>query len=569
MKNSSMILAGNTRTRDTSAKVFESGNNQVSHTVFANEPCFSTNTLRNQPPNKNNTMMNAKNLGTNNYQNNVPITNNKTIVNNIKCENQLVYNKPPVGIRSQSSLTVKKQQPNNNFINLNNNFNETQQSNENVYNNYSNNPANYNYYNNPCNSNYYNNNGNNYQQTTLRNFENRNETMQTDRNLINDNLDPMNVSSYNHKNGLSKPFNKINTIDDDKSVISGISGSINYNKQSNFGGNFSVYDGNFNESISKNLNKSDLGKGMVIKNLKPNFDKKNEVELMPNYVQVMEKETRLRHSKTPNLISPLNLSNINTLNTSTLTNNVNPINNKNKLNCVYNENNNNYSQQTNMNNINYSQQTNMNNNYSQQTNNNNINYSQQTNMNNINYSQQTNNNNINYSQQTNNNNINYSQQTNMNNDYSQQTNVNNNYSQQTMQTNSNVYVKSNIKTLRTSSNPNIISQKNKKDDKIIYSESDKSILLRSTIQSIPTDNTSVISQITQGTGYSLNTIKPTNQRNVNSNNFNNNKEFQTIMYNNNENDNFYVNIEDLMLSEEKFTYIIYVLFKLIRESKKR
>ena len=183
-----------------------------------------------------------------------------------------------------------------------------------------------------------------------------------------------------------------------------------------------------------------------------------------------------------------------------------------------------------------------------------------------------NNDNNNYSEQTLRNNSNVLNNKgnltgyNDNNNYSQQTmrnnasvpnnklipsnlNENSNYSEQTFTNNSNVYVKTALKYSKTNSMQNI---KSDQMDKFINFDQ------KNTTRGIRIPNDSFVSQTNVDTGYSLNTNRNYTTRNqINSIPTNTNTEFHTI---NNNYEDHYVNIEDLMLLEEKLSYIIYVLF---------
>ena len=459
MKNSSINLAGNTRNRDSSLKVNDNYNKLVTNKVISMEPSYSTSTIRNQPAIKNTNNIGVK-LGSNNnyHPNNIPKANNNQVLNNYKNEVPIVY-KPPIGIRSLSQATYKK--PN---VIPTNNYNDNQINTQDVYSSNINNlnhQANYNYCNSVENGNYNNSYITNYQFLNNKHIP-QNEILKTDAIYLNESD---NNSIFNKVEG--KPYNYNNNIEDDKSVKSGLSGITCLNNRNNFDishdnindiSNNNLNKSNLNES---NLNKSDISKSMVKRNLQQKFNKNNELELMPENVRVFEKETKLRSSKTPNMISPLNTTNNYCLNTCTV---ANQVNSSNKLNS--------------------------------------------------------------------------------------------NNSQQTIKNSPNVYVRSTLKINKNTSNNKIGLENNNYSHTI---EIDKNLTRE--IQSIPTENTTIVSQVSQYTGYSLNTNKPTNILNeINNHNYSNYyNEYQTTNFNN---DNYYVNIEDLMLIEEKLIYIIN-LFKFL------
>jgi hypothetical protein len=379
----------------------------------------------------------------------------------------MVYNKPPVGVRSMSQATLKKQVGNN--IPLNTNHNDDK-LNESIFSNYNQN-NNYNYYNNNPYQNTITNSNNGYNYINKGNLNTRNQIMQTNAGVDYDN-ESENLSIIN-KSIISKPY--VNTMDDDKSIKSGISGLMYYNQPNKFV-NYSVYEGNFYDPMNKSglnesvLNKSDIGK-IQKKTLKPNFDKKNEVELMPEYVEVMEKDNKLRNSKSP-FINPLQKNTSNFFNSSVVNSNLNSSN-----------------------------LTNCNNQVNQQSN---------------------------------------------------HSNVPNNISQQAIKPS--VYVKNNLKPTKNASTTSIstINTDKTRTDKFINTE---------TIQSGITDKSTINS------GYSVNTIRNSNNQKLLDKNNNYINTVQNTNYgnmvqntntNNNYNDNFYVNIEDLMVLEEKLTYIINV-----------
>ena len=82
MKNSPILLPGNTRNDKNYQIGSDNTNKLIAQKVQSIEPIYSNN--RSISQSNNNTMIAGKNLNNNNYQNNVPITNNITIVNNIE-----------------------------------------------------------------------------------------------------------------------------------------------------------------------------------------------------------------------------------------------------------------------------------------------------------------------------------------------------------------------------------------------------------------------------------------------------------------------------------------------------
>ena len=316
MKNTNISLPGNTRANSSSSKVYDNaiGNKLVPQNVISLDPVYSTNTIRNHPLNQiNNSIKNSCNMLRDSSIGNGPITNNITIVNNIKTETPVVYNKPPLGTRSVSQLTTKK--ANRNIASNNRIFNESQMLNESVYSNTTS------VINNNCNSNntsqiYYSNlvgntnNGYNYN-------KNKNDSIGKDNilqtkdfvnTIANDNLELDNLYSFK-KNVSDKTF--LNNNDEDKLNISGNSGLVYYNSQINK----YINTNNKNETLSNTngdklnksslnesvLNKSDLGKSHNKKFLRSNFESKNEVELMPEYVETVEKENKYRGTRSPGI----------------------------------------------------------------------------------------------------------------------------------------------------------------------------------------------------------------------------------------------------------------------------
>jgi len=314
MKNSAISLPGNTRANSSSSKVYENtpGNKIVPQKVISLDPIYSTNTIRNNPLNNINSssIKTSCNIIRDGAVGNGPITNNITIVNNIKTESPVVYNKPPLGTRSVSQLTNKR--PNRNVALNNRNNNDSQLLNESIYSN-TNSAIN----NNNCNSHnnshiYYSNvvnNGNN----GYKYMKNQKDSLGTDiilqtkdfeTAIVNDNADLDTLLMYNKNNPSIIP-------DENRSNISGHSSLMYYNNKTNKFSNNNLNESgltskadklnksSLNESV---LNKSDLGKSNTKKVLRTNFESKNEVELMPEFVETVEKDNKHRGTRSPGLV---------------------------------------------------------------------------------------------------------------------------------------------------------------------------------------------------------------------------------------------------------------------------
>jgi hypothetical protein len=309
MKNSAISLAGNTRANSSCSKVYENtpGNKIIPQKVISLDPIYSTNTIKNHPLNhiNSNSIKSSCTLVKDGAIGNGPITNNITIVNNIKTESPIVYNKPPLGTRSVSQLTNKR--PCRNVVVNNRDNNDSQLLNESIY---SNTTTAIN--NNNCNSHLYYSNVVNNGNNGYKFMKNPNDNLGIDNilqtkdfasTIVNDNSDLDTLLMYNKNVPNSIP-------DENKSSISGHSSLIYYNNQTYKFSNNNLNDSgitskadklnksSLNESV---LNKSDLGKRQAKKVLRTNFGTKNEVELMPEFVETVEKDIKPRATRSPGL----------------------------------------------------------------------------------------------------------------------------------------------------------------------------------------------------------------------------------------------------------------------------
>jgi hypothetical protein len=140
------------------------------------------------------------------------------------------------------------------------------------------------------------------------------QTKQFSTNIVNNHSDLDNLLIYSKKNPNIIP-------DDDKSNKSGHSSLMYYNNQSDKYSNNNLNESfltskvdklnksSLNESV---LNKSDLCKIQAKKASRANFASTKEVELMPEYVETVEKENKLRETRSPGLA--LSRATANTLN---------------------------------------------------------------------------------------------------------------------------------------------------------------------------------------------------------------------------------------------------------------
>ena len=345
MRNELMCLSGNTRPMHN--KNTDNGDKLIPQLLSLKEQKHSINTIRNSSLNEikiyNN---NSKNNHLKSFQSNVPVKNNIIIVNNINTESLLVYNKPPVGMRSMSQPNMDKRLENKNFNQNNNrNFNQNNNLNLNVSqilpdsqfdinNDYIHKNNNSNNINNRFteqkNINYVKKHIN----RSMSNIESElltTDDLNTDNTYVKANYSKINIS----KNKVHKQLNNslINCTEEDKLNRSGISAIHKYthykvSSENEFSEDRlrSISNINYKNPYTKsNINENVLNKSNDIIfykkkfNMNLNFEKNNEIELMTDNIQIKDNETidkseifksTFQNSSMKNLISVINISNL-------------------------------------------------------------------------------------------------------------------------------------------------------------------------------------------------------------------------------------------------------------------